>query len=347
VNGDGVPDIGGQSDACGQGSIGVVSSPPVADPVALLDPMALPDPVALLDPVVLHEWHPLSAHNEITPGRLHRTLLLGEEISYSRDIDGTEDPVVWRGAFAPAVFANAKSGSEIDLTAVTQRLPTRVKFGYVWTTLGHPGHEIFDIPECDEPDRRILNGGSLIVSVSAPRAVENFLDMGHFPYVHTGLLGIEPRTEVVEYDVETTDAQVLATDCKFYQPVAAASAAGGQVTNYTYRVPHPYCVMLYKSVHGDPNRMDVIALFNQPMTEEKIRAHSFLAMVDHVSTDNTLRHFQQLIFGQDKTILESQYPKRLPLDPRAETPIRADKSSIHYRRWLTSKGLTYGVIPAA
>ena len=299
----------------------------------------------LVDPVVLHEWHPLSALDEIVPFRLHRTLLLGLAISYSRDLHGR--PVVWRSESDPSGLFGVAAGTEIDLATLIDPLPTRVKFGYLWTTLGNPDHEIFDIAECDETDRRILNGGSLMVSVSAPRAVENFLDMSHFPYVHTGLLGIEPRTEVVEYTVETTEAQVLATGCKFYQPVAAASAAGGQVTSYTYRVPHPYCVMLYKSVHADPARMDVIALFNQPMTEERIRAHNFLAMVDDVSTDNTLRHFQQLIFGQDKTILESQYPKRLPLDPRAETPIRADKSAIHYRRWLSSKGLTYGVIPAA
>ena len=57
--------------------------------------------------------------------------------------------------------------------------------------------------------------------------------------------------------------------------------------------------------------------------------------------------FQQTIFGQDKPILENQVPKRLPLDPRAEMPVRADKSSITYRRWLAAKGVTYGTIPAA
>ena len=40
-------------------------------------------------------------------------------------------------------------------------------------------------------------------------------------------------------------------------------------------------------------------------------------------------------------------PRRLPLDPRAETPIRADKSAIAYRRWLSRKGIAYGVIPQA
>jgi len=49
-----------------------------------------------------------------------------------------------------------------------------------------------------------------------------------------------------------------------------------------------------------------------------------------VTTPGTslIRRFQQTIFAQDKPILENQYPKRLPLDPRAETPIRADKVAI-------------------
>jgi phenylpropionate dioxygenase-like ring-hydroxylating dioxygenase large terminal subunit len=253
-----------------------------------------------------------------------------DHAQYTRAKDGS--PLAWRGT-----HANADDATE---------LAWRTKFGYVWTTLGEPTHEIFDIAESEEPDRRILNGGSILVATSAPRAVENFLDMGHFPYIHTGILGAQPRTEVVDYDVDVSDAEVLATRCMFYQPQAAASASGGQWTEYIYRVPHPYCVMLYKSNPDDASRMDVIALFNQPLTEESIRAHNFLCLVDDLTPDADLRRFQQLIFGQDKTILENQWPRKLPLDPRAETPIRADKSAIAYRRWLTSKDVTYAVIPA-
>ena len=44
----------------------------------------------------------------------------------------------------------------------------------------------------------------------------------------------------------------------------------------------------------------------------------------HEIDAEALRWFQQLIFGQDKPILENQIPKRLPLDPRAEIPARCD-----------------------
>ena len=93
--------------------------------------------------------------------------------------------------------------------------------------------------------------------------------------------------------------------------------------------------------------MDVIALFLQPLDEEHVHANMLLSVLDHVNDNGQIRKFQQTIFGQDKPILENQFPKRLPLDPRIETPIRADKSSIAYRRWLRSQGITYGTISAA
>ena len=73
----------------------------------------------------------------------------------------------------------------------------------------------------------------------------------------------------------------------------------------------------------------------------------FLSVIDVESTDSEIKRFQQTIFAQDKPILENQHPKRLPLDPRFETPIRADHVAITYRRWLSELGVTYGVIPAA
>lgn len=278
------------------------------------------------DPVVLDLWHPVVAVDELVAGTPATTMLLG--ITIEIGIDPTGDPFV------------IATEAGIDFA-------TRVEYGYLWACPGKPPPGVFTIPEALEPDRRILNAGSIMVSTSAPRAVENFLDMGHFPYVHTGILGEEPRTEVVDYRADVEDGEVWARECKFYQPVAAASAESGQMTDYTYRVPHPYCVLLYKTAPSDPNRRDVIGLFVQAMTAESIRAHNFLCMVDETTSDTGLRRFQQMIFSQDKPILENQYPKRLPLDPRVETPIRADRSAIVYRRWLTDLGITYAVIPAA
>ena len=70
-----------------------------------------------------------------------------------------------------------------------------------------------------------------------------------------------------------------------------------------------------------------------------------LSVIDDSNTDSFIRRFQQLIFAQDKPILENQNPKLLPLDPRAETPVRSDSLAITDRRLLSDLCVTYGVIP--
>lgn len=294
-----------------------------------------------LDPVILNLWHPIGAVDELRPGIAQDTVLLEERLSFCVGADGA--PAVWRSV------AGLRAGDRFNAAHTADLLPAKAAYGYVWTCLGAPDRELFDIPEYAEPDRRNLNAATIGVHVSAPRAIENFLDMGHFPYVHTDILGAEPHTEVREYDVEISvdRDEILATRCRFFQPKAAVTAEEGADVDYIYRVPHPYCSVLYKSSPMDDSRQDVIAVFLQPVDQEHVRAHMLLSVLDDENEDKIIRRFQQTIFGQDKPILENQFPKRLPLDPRAETPIRADKSAIAYRRWLGQKGVTYGVIPAA
>ena len=292
------------------------------------------------DPVTRDLWLVIAATEELAIGTVETTLLLDRRIAMTRGLDG--EPVVWYAT-------DEQNGDDIDAETVLDRLPVKTGYGYTWTCLGTPSEALFPIPEYAETDRVNMSCGSIGIHVSAPRAVENFLDMGHFPYVHTDILGSEPHTEVKEYDVEVSEErdEVLATKCKFMQPRAAKSATHAMEVEYIYRVPHPFCSVLYKSCPEDESRQDVIGIFLQPMTAESCRAHLLQSMIDSTSTITDLRRFQQTIFGQDKPILENQYPKRLPLDPRAETPIRADKSAIAYRRWLSQKGITYGVIPLA
>ncbi|KAA2315196.1 aromatic ring-hydroxylating dioxygenase subunit alpha [Pseudooceanicola sediminis] len=276
------------------------------------------------DTVMLEHWHPVVSLDELRGAGRCRTVLLDR----------------------PVEIVRAAGGARVLCDSAP--VQTLVQYGYVWASFGTAPAPLFPFPEFDEADRRFVVTGVFGVQVSAGRAIENFLDMGHFPYVHTGILGEEPHTEVKEYDVEISQSrdEILATRCRFYQPKAAVSSDEGADVEYIYRVPHPNCSVLYKSSPVDETRLDAIYIFVQPMGQEKIRAHTGMCIIDDASTDLDIRSFQQTIFGQDKPILENQYPRRLPLDPRAETPIRADKSAIAYRRWLAAKGLGWGVIPA-
>ena len=225
-----------------------------------------------------------------------------------------------------------------------RRLDTVTAYAHLWVCPGTPARPLFPLPEMDEPDRRVAACGAVRVKASGLRLIENFLDLAHFPFVHTGVLGEEARPEVPAYKAEIRRDvdEVWATDCQFWQPQAALGATGGQMTDYTYRVPSPFNVVLYKTCPLAPERMDVIALFVQPVAPALSRAFALVAVIDPESTGTGLTHFQQMIFVQDRAILENQRPSLLPLDPGAEMPTRADLTSIAYRRWLKEKGVRFG-----
>jgi phenylpropionate dioxygenase-like ring-hydroxylating dioxygenase large terminal subunit len=50
--------------------------------------------------------------------------------------------------------------------------------------------------------------------------------------------------------------------------------------------------------------------------------------------------FNQRIFEEDRAIVEVQKPENLPLNPKLEVNIPADRSSVAYRRGLRDLGLS-------
>ncbi len=268
---------------------------------------------------MIDQWYPVALASQLPPeGRA--TQLMGMPITV---LPGTPVRVV------------TNDGRDLHVI---------VRYGHVWTSLGKPSKELFDIPEADQPGRRLVEVGVVRVRCSPLRAVENFLDIAHFPFVHTDILGAEPHTEVGKYDVEIRDEEdeVWATKVQFYQPQAAKSASGGITTDYMYRVPAPTSTVLYKTCPARPGEWDVITLFVQPLTEELCDVWPWMALFDDETALTDLIHFQQMIFLQDRSILENQIPRLLPLDPGREIPTRADLTSVAYRRWLKRHQFTYG-----
>jgi len=264
-------------------------------------------------------WYPVGLLSGITDAK--KTLLLGRDIAVGRD----------GGAF----WVRDAQG---------RSLPTVQGYGHLWTSLGKPQTDLFTIPEAETEGRRLVDVGSVRVKCSPLRAVENFLDIAHFPFVHTDILGAEPHTEVERYDVRIREEEneVWATKVKFFQPQAAKSAEGGTMAEYMYRVATPTCAVLYKTSPPRPGEWDVITLFVQPLTEEWCEVWPWMALYDDDSTMAEMVSFQQMIFMQDRSILENQVPRKLPLDPGMEAPTQADMTSIAYRRWLKRIGYTYG-----
>ncbi len=278
----------------------------------------------------LQDWYPVAMVGELAPGELKHSKLLGVDITVlANHVDSATEST-------PTITVRA-DGAPVDVQQA---------FDHWWVCLGNKPRSLFTIEEASEADRRFVPCGVVRVACSPLRAVENFLDIAHFPFVHTGVLGAEPHTEVYKYDVKVDESvdEVIATNIKFYQPQAAKSAEGGIQTEYIYRVPAPMAAVLYKTCPLKPDALDVIALFVQPLDEQTCDVWPWMALYDDTSTQAELIQFQQLIFLQDRSILENQLPKKLPLDPGQEIPTKADYTSVAYRRWLKKRGAYYGAL---
>jgi phenylpropionate dioxygenase-like ring-hydroxylating dioxygenase large terminal subunit len=229
--------------------------------------------------------------------------------------------------------------------------PACERYGLVWVCAGEPRGNVAPFPEYGNERLRKVVCGPYGVETSGPRIVENFLDMAHFPFVHAGILGEEPRNEVRDYEVGRFDdgeggEGIRATGCFFWQPRTNSLAHGGCEVEYTYRVVRPLTAILTKVPESGNGFHEAISLHVQPVAEDSSIVWIVLALTNDLQGDETLRAFQDRIFLQDKPILENQVPKRLPLARRVEIPVRADRLSLAYRDYLRQAGLRHGVCAA-
>lgn len=329
------------------------------------------------DPVLSNDWHPVAIATELAPGAMIATRLLDQPLVIWRDAVGTlnawEDRCPHRGMkmsmgciqdqglacpYHGWVFASGGRCVHVpahpdmpaeSLKARMTAYAVQERYGLVWVCLGTPAQDVLPFPEFADERLRKVWCGPYDVAASAPRIVENFLDMGHFGFVHGGILGDLEHTQVPDYTVEKfNDGEygegIWAKQCFAWQPRSNALATEGTLVEYTYRVVRPLTAILTKEPEAMDGFREAISLHLQPLSETETRAWIILAMTNFEQTSEELRAFQDTIFLQDKPIVENQRPAKLPLVPGAEVSMPVDRMSLAYRRYLKDKGLRYGVI---
>ncbi|MRW91115.1 Rieske 2Fe-2S domain-containing protein [Duganella sp. FT80W] len=327
----------------------------------------------MMDPVLYHDWHPVARSEQIATSAMLAADLLDTRVLLWRDSAGLlhawEDRCPHRGTRlsmgalqndqVTCPYHGWRFGKEgrcqhipalpnAPLKAQVTQYQVQEQYGLAWVCLGTPAHNGPPaFPEFASDQLRKVWCGPYAVQASAPRIVENFLDMAHFAFVHEGILGHQDEPVIPDYKVETFDdpeygSGVWAKECYAWQPQASRSATGASDIEYTYRVIRPLSTILTKNPPGAIR--EAIAMFVQPLTETSSRAWVIMALNDFVSSEESMREFQDTIFGQDLPILESQYPARLPLAPGAEVSVACDRMSLAYRGYLKQQDLQYGVI---
>lgn len=318
----------------------------------------------LTDPILLNDWHVVAYAPSIEEGKPVAVRLLEEDIVLWRvgeNIHAWRDLCLHRGTklslgkvenctlICPyhgwtyneegqCIRFPAHPNQKPPATAHTKVYQVRVKYNWVWVCPGNPTQDVPLFAQWDDASFRKIHCGPYRFRASGPRAIENFLDVTHFPFVHHGYLGDPEHAEINDYEAEIRPDGVTARDITIWQPDPDGSGKGATVT-YTYDVVRCLTAFFMKSSTGPRFAMYFTVT---PVSERESIAWTYVAQDYDTMPEEEIRAFEDMITLQDVPIVESQRPELLPLDLQAELHLRSDRTAIAYRKWLRELGLTFG-----
>jgi phenylpropionate dioxygenase-like ring-hydroxylating dioxygenase large terminal subunit len=319
------------------------------------------------DPAMYNAWHVVALSHQITARQPFQAHLLGETIALWR----TESKIVACQDRCPHRGVSLARGSIDDQGAIVcpyhamsfnseghctripadpkmtffpqstdlRVYPVQEKYGFVWINLGEPVQDIPVLSEWEQDDTVTFQCGPYFINTSAPRVVENFIDVAHFPFTHKGLLGDPGFPEVSDYRLTVDDAMISASDIHFHQPNPEGTGEAKSVT-YFYKIVRPLVACFCK---GEDDKKFAIFLVITPV--EETRSIAWLGVARNYSleiSNDELRRFQDDVMAQDIPMVESQLPQKLPLNLPQEFHFACDKMSIAYRKWLKQLGVKFG-----
>ncbi len=322
-----------------------------------------------VDPVLWNDWYVVAQGDEVAAGTCRNVRLLELDLvlwrGHDQQISAWEDRCPHRsvklsnGSVVGNTLVCPYHGMVYDETGRCIKVPAhpnyvppkqacvrtfqvQQRYGLVFVCLGEPDHDIPLFPEWQAPGYVNFLSGPHFCHTGGYRAIENFLDVAHFPFIHSGILGDPAFTAVDDYQVSTDDRGVHLHNIRVWQPDPLGIGKGTYVL-YNYFAVRPLTAYLRKDT---PTGECLTILYCvTPISEEECIGWMWVGanFIDDSQKAAAIA-FQDTVFAQDLGNLESHNPKRLPLNPQAEFHVPCDRGSLAYRQWLKKLGVTYGVI---
>jgi phenylpropionate dioxygenase-like ring-hydroxylating dioxygenase large terminal subunit len=286
---------------------------PVPTPPAPLGPV-----FGNLDPALEHAWHPVALAAELVEGGYVQVRLLGRNWTVHRrggEVDA--DPPAW---------------------GVIER------HGVLWIAPAEPRDDLLDVPETTDPG---FTAAWLLPARSVSPAgllADNFLDVAHLPFVHAATLGAGDE-EVPAYDVTAERGGFRSVQEQWFDnPEDPAVTAGErplrQRRRATYRYRAPFQLVL-RLEELDSGAVKTILFLLQPEDADSTRIYTCLLL--HAVGGSTVIPkdvvaaevaFEESVLAEDLAQQAVMDSAGLPLLPRDELHVRADRMGVALRRAL-------------
>jgi phenylpropionate dioxygenase-like ring-hydroxylating dioxygenase large terminal subunit len=270
-----------------------------------------------VDPALAYAWHPVALSSEA----LGPVRLLGREWTLER-IDGR-------------------------VVAEPEPYGVQERWGLIWLAPQRPLVELFDDPDAE--DETYVGAWLPPSTTNVPAGVvaDNFLDVAHFPFVHTGTFGAGEEKVVEAYEViQEPDGARSIQEQWFDNPADPGVAAGirpvRQRRRATYVFRAPFQLML-RLEELDAGAVKTILFFAQPETRTSTRIYTKMLLygiggVERPGPDVVANEvaFEEAVLAEDLALQAKMTLTALPLRLRDELHVRADRFGVALRRELLS-----------
>lgn len=322
-------------------------------------------------------WNPIAKSEDVTNTPL-ACVMLGEELVVWRGANGKatvmKDLCIHRGTkFTAGGHVDGDSivcpyhgwtydgqgvctkipslpeGAPIPAKARTTVYPTHEAFGVVWAAQSeNPEPFPTYMEELDKnPEYRMALAGIWDWKTSAGRMVENAMDFSHFNFVHQGYIELSDGPVVKPYPVEKTETGLkyeyndthllrqytLEFPFQIHDSKTIVNPEGGQTWS--------------DKGTGKEGDATVLSFIAAPMTETTTRIYVFVSRNHALDRpDSEFTDGFDTVMEQDRTIVESQRPEKIPVDVKEELHMRVpDQAAVAYRRMLRDLGLNEAYMP--
>jgi len=195
--------------------------------------------------------------------------------------------------------------------------------------LDTPGAPIPECPEFGDERYRYYLVGPIHWKCSAARAMENFVDLGHFAWVHEGILGDRKHPEVPAVHITRHGEELRYTVEDRPNPMHPVKH------RRVYRICRPFTIHQRKERDDGHAEVAFFSVTPHSPAENTNYLYVFRTFSHTPEEDRERKKLDEFVMQQDKAIVENQRPEELPLDLSEELHLKGpDTVAIEYRRFL-------------
>lgn len=233
-------------------------------------------------------------------------------------------------AAQPAPSSVALLGQEFD-TADGALL--REHLGLWWFAPEAPIAPLPRVDEHDDPRYVVVHSPPEVWSVGSAQMADNFLDIGHIPWLHRDSFADLDDTSIPRLSPERSEHGFVAGYRHRTQRLHG-DGSGERVMTIWFTAPFSVVMRLE---YLDDDAVITAAFFMQPIDAEHSRLFAVNwrdDILDGRSTREDTIAFQQQVAAEDRRMLERLAANWVPLDLRCEVHTRADATTVEMRRTL-------------